>query len=66
MKSIALTLLIPIALLLVATLSGCSSEDRQAVTDKEAQKQIDRIRQPIDQARDAVRQLEKHNEPLPD
>lgn len=66
MKRSVPTLLILITLLLPTCLSACSSEDRQAVTDKEAQKQIDRIRQPIDKARDAVRQLEKHNESLPD
>ncbi|MDA3970121.1 MAG: hypothetical protein PF442_02090 [Desulfobulbaceae bacterium] len=66
MKRIVPTLLILMAVLLPTSLTGCSSEDRQAITDKEAKKQTDRIRQTIDKARDAVRQLEKHNEQLPD
>ena len=50
-------------------LSACSSEERQTITDKEAQKQVERIKAPIDKAKDAAKILERHNQPqqtLPD
>ena len=51
----------------LVSLTGCSSEDRQTITDKEAQRQVDRIKEPIDKAKDAAKLLEKHNQQqLPD
>lgn len=49
-------------LLLLIPLASCSSEDRKAVTDKEAQKQVDRINDPINKAKEAAQLLEQHNQ----
>jgi len=60
-------LLIPITLVILSPLGGCSSEDREAITDKEAKRQTDRINDPMDKARKAADLLEKHNlQQLPD
>jgi hypothetical protein len=57
-----------LALLLSTTiLLGCSSEERKAATDKEAQRQVDRINDPINKAKKVADILEKHNQQqLPD
>ncbi len=40
--------------------TGCSSEEREAMTDKEAQRQVDHIKQPIEKAKDAAKMLDQH------
>ncbi len=50
----------------VTTLVSCSSEDREEFTKEHADKITDSIQQPIDQAKEAARQLDKHNNQLPD
>ncbi len=60
-------LFILITLTLLTPLSGCSAEDRKSATDKEANRQVERIKAPIDKAKKAAELLERHNQQkLPD
>lgn len=60
-------LLFIITLALLIPLAGCSSEDRKTATDKEAKRQVERIKKPIDLAKKAAKLIEKHNQQqLPD
>jgi histidinol dehydrogenase len=60
MKTIPLILIL--CLTSLTSLTGCSSEDREAITDKEAQKQVDRIRKPIEDAKQAVKRINKYHQ----
>ena len=57
-----------ILILCLTSLTGCSSEERKTITDKEAQKQVDHIKKPIDKAKEAAKLLDQHNQQqqLPD
>lgn len=56
-----------ILLFFIATLVGCSSEDRKATTDRQAEQQVERIKAPIDKAKEAAALIEQHNnQSLPD
>ena len=63
MKRISTSL---VFLFLITTFVSCSSEDRDEFTKEQAKKITDSIQQPIDQAKEAARQLDKHNSQLPD
>ncbi len=66
MKGFSLTMIFFVGLFFLATLVGCSSEDRDEFTEKQAEKITDSIKKPIDQAKDAARQLDKHNTQFPE